>query len=150
MNAHSREAADLIGALTANIYNLLVVALLAARLAQRPQLEYWMGLIGICTALPLVYLLVVARSADRPTIYFLWIGLMLLFHLVELMLDYILEFEFRSIRWMAILYVMLFFGATGGMIGLAAQAGRWWASVTVVTWFAMAVLAFVQRAITGL
>jgi hypothetical protein len=45
---------------------------------------------------------------------------------------------------------MFFFGATGGMIGVAAQAGRLWTSVTGVIFLTMAALAFIQRAMTGL
>jgi len=44
----------------------------------------------------------------------------------------------------------LFFGATGGMIGLAAQGGKWWALVTAVTFLVMTIMAFIQRAKTGL
>jgi len=45
---------------------------------------------------------------------------------------------------------MFFFGATGGMIGAAAQAGKPWAIVTVLTFLVMATLAFIQRSMTGL
>ena len=75
---------------------------------------------------------------------------MILFALVELIIDHILELDFRSTQWAVILYVMFFFGATGGMIGLAAQAGRRWVTVTSLIFLVMAALAFIQRAITGL
>ena len=150
MNAQGGEAANLIGAITAVAYNVMIIALLAARLAQRPRLKYWLGAVAICSVIPLTFLLVVGRSANRPPIYFGWIGLMLFFQIVELMLDYILEFEFRSVRWMAITYVMLFFGATGGMIGVAAQAGKGWVIAAALTWLVMAALSFIQHAITGL
>jgi len=45
---------------------------------------------------------------------------------------------------------MLFFGGTGGMLGVAGKAGRTWLYSAVVFFLAMAVLAFVQRAKTGL
>jgi hypothetical protein len=144
------RTADLVGAITANIYNILIIALFVARLAGRPQLAHGLGLVSIGVVVPLVYLLVAARSTPRPTIYFVWIGLMLLFQIVELLVDYIYKIEFRHDLRMVIPYVMLFFGATGGMIGLAAQAGRFWAGVTSATFLVMAVMAFVQRAKTGL
>jgi hypothetical protein len=74
---------------------------------------------------------------------------MIAFQLVELLLDYILDIDFRSIRWMTIVYVTLFFGATGGMIGVASHAGRGWTAVTGTTFLVMAGLAFYQRAKTG-
>jgi hypothetical protein len=48
---------------------------------------------------------------------------------VEALLDYILKVDFRSVSWMVISYVMLFFAGTGDLMG---------------------VLAFVQRAVTGM
>ncbi|MFH1141354.1 MAG: hypothetical protein V1724_06800 [Chloroflexota bacterium] len=75
---------------------------------------------------------------------------MILFLFVELLLDYVLKLDFRSIRWATILYVMFFFGATGGMIGLASQAGRPWAIAASVAFLIMAAMAFIQRAKTGL
>jgi hypothetical protein len=45
---------------------------------------------------------------------------------------------------------MFFFAATGGMIGVASQAGKSWAITTVIVFFVVAILAFIQRGITGL
>jgi hypothetical protein len=47
-------------------------------------------------------------------------------------------------------YVMLFFGATGGMIGVASLAGKKWTMVTALSFLIMFVLAFIQRQITGM
>ncbi len=145
-----KYANNLIGAIVANINNLLIIALLLARLAKRPQLEYWLGLLFICSIIPLGYLLFSGFLQKRPFIYFLWLGLMIFHLILELFLDYILKIDFRNTRWMVITYVTIFFGATGGMIGLASLAGRGWMLITVITFLIMAVLAFVQRAITGL
>ncbi len=70
--------------------------------------------------------------------------------ILELLLDYILKIDFRQVRWMVISYVVLFFAGAGGMIGVAALAGRGWAILAVILFLVMAVLAFVQRAATGM
>jgi hypothetical protein len=75
---------------------------------------------------------------------------MVVFQLVELFSDYVLDIDFRSVRWMTIVYVMLFFGATGGMMGVASHAGKGWTAVTATTFLLMAGLAFYQRTKTGL
>jgi predicted RND superfamily exporter protein len=75
---------------------------------------------------------------------------MILFSLFELIVDDILKVDFRSVQWAVVPYVMFFFAATGGMIGVAAQAGKQWSIVTSVIFLIMAALAFVQRGITGL
>ena len=75
---------------------------------------------------------------------------MIAFIIVEFLVDWFPKIEFRNNLLIVIPYVMLFFGATGGMIGVASLAGKKWAVVTVTSFLIMAVLAFVQRQVTGM
>ncbi|BCT76258.1 hypothetical protein SCMU_21000 [Sinomonas cyclohexanicum] len=50
---------------------------------------------------------------------------------------------------MVVSYVVLFFAGTGGMLGIAANAGVGWMIVAAPLFLAMAALAFVQRAVTA-
>ena len=150
MEVNLTPFALLLGAIIAVADNLLIITLLIARLANKPRLEHWLGIVLLTTALPLVYLIVDSLSSSPPLIYLVWLGLMILYLLIELMLDYVLKYPFRQVRWMAITYVMLLFGATGGMIGVASLAGRVWMLSAVVTFLGMATIAFYQRHKTGL
>jgi hypothetical protein len=47
-------------------------------------------------------------------------------------------------------YVVLFFAGTGGMLGVARYAGRGWSISAIILFLIMAVLTFVQRAVTGM
>ena len=62
----------------------------------------------------------------------------------------ILIIDFRSIKWMTILYVMFFFAGTGSLIGIASRAGKRWGAVAIALFLAMTFLAFWQRAKTGM
>jgi hypothetical protein len=104
----------------------------------------------VLLVLPLGYLLVSASYLDRPRICFLRIGSMILFLLAELLLDYVWEVPFRTVRWQTIPYVVLFFGSTGGMIGVAGLAGRGWSVAAIISFLIMGALAFFQRHVTGL
>ena len=75
---------------------------------------------------------------------------MLAWLVVEALLDYVLKVEFRNVRWMVISYVVLFFAGTGGMVGVAANAGRRWSILAIILFLIMTVLAFVQRTVTGM
>ena len=75
---------------------------------------------------------------------------MITFILVELLLDYVLKIDFRHTQGMVIFYVTLFFASTGGMIGIASLAGKFWTILSVILFLIMAGLAFYQRAKTGL
>ena len=146
----SKERCDLLGAVVAVSAFLLADAVFIARLATHPEAERLFGVFLLLLLLPLAYLQVSAFYLPRPRIYFLWIGLIIVYLLVELLLDYVVQVPFREVRWQAILYVMLFFGSFGGMIGVASLAGRAWAITAIVGFLSTTVLAFVQHRVTGL
>jgi hypothetical protein len=141
---------NLLGAVLALSVFWMTIGIFLARLSGKPRLEYGLGLLLILLILPLAYLLVSAFSLGRPRIYFLWIALMILFLLAELLLDYVWNVPFRTVGWQTILYVVLFFGSTGGMIGVASLAGRGWSVAAILSFLIMGVLAFFQRHVTGM
>jgi hypothetical protein len=142
--------ASLVGAITANVYMLLIIAVFVSRILGWLEIGRWIGIASSLVLIPLIYLFVIGLKTDRPKIYFVWLVLMILFLFFELIVDDILQVDFRSVNWVVIPYVMFFFAATGGMIGVASQAGKSWAITTVIVFFIMAILAFIQRGITGL
>jgi hypothetical protein len=123
----------------------------ALRLLGKADLGKTLGLVQTLIAIPLVgYLLYTAWQLDRPKLYYIQISLFLAFLIVELLIDFILRIDFRQVRWMVITYVTFFFAAAGGMIGVAGYAGIGWTIAAVILFLIMAVLAFVQRAVTGM
>ena len=144
------EKTNLLGAIVAIAYYVLVILIFAARLAGRPRLEHGLGYALFLLAVPLAYLLAKAPPLQRPALYYVQVVLLLAYLAAEALLDYIFKIDFRQVRWMTIAYVTLFFAASGGMLGVAALAGRTWSVAAVILFLAMAVLAFVQRAVTGM
>lgn len=144
------EQMNLLGALVAVTFYISAILVFIFRLLSKPQFGHWIGYVEFLLAIPLIYLLVIAPQLERPALYYLQVGLMLAWLLVEALLDYILKLDFRKVRWMVISYIVLFFAGTGGMLGVAANAGRGWTIVAGILFLSMAVLAFVQRAVTGM
>jgi hypothetical protein len=99
---------------------------------------------------PLVYLLVNAPGSDRPILYYIQIGLMLIWLITLFLVDYVIKYDFRQTLWMVISYVVLAFAGLGGMIGIASLAGRSWTISSVILFIIVAILGFVQRAVTGI
>ena len=141
---------NLYGAILANVINISTISIFIARLLGKPEIGHWIGIIILFSIIPLFYLLYTAKSINRTKIYYIWIVLMIAFIIVEFLLDWFPKIDFRTNLQIIIPYVMLFFGATGGMIGVASLAGKRWAIVTVATFLIMAALAFVQRQVTGM
>jgi hypothetical protein len=144
------ERVNLAGALVALAMYALCIVVFVSRLAGRAQLGHAAGWLQFVLAVPLVVLLVLAPRLGRPWLYYLQVGLMLAFLAVEFVLDYALKVDFRGTRAAVIPYVMIFFAGTGGMLGVAALAGRGWTIGGGILFLAMAVLAFVQRGVTGM
>jgi hypothetical protein len=141
--------ANLIGALTANVYMLLIISVFIARLLRLSEAGRLIGLASSLVIIPLIYLFISGIKTEKTLIYFIWLALMFLFALFELIADDILQIDLRSSLRVVIPYVMFFFAATGGMIGVASQAGKPWPLVTSIIFLIMATLAFIQRKVTG-
>jgi hypothetical protein len=140
---------DLLGALVAHVIFISSIITFAARIVIGTRPGHWIGIPILLMIFPLLYLLVRAPEFNRPMLYYIQVGLMVIWLIVLFVVDYLLHFDFRQTRWMVISYVVLYFAGAGGMIGVASQAGRGWTISAVILFLIAAVLAFVQRAVTG-
>ena len=141
---------NLFGAYLA-IFILLTSSLIFVfRLLNLQKAEYWTGIAFMLSAIPIFYLVYASADFERPALYYIQLGLMIGFIIIELLLDYILKVDFRHTKWMAISYVMFFFASTGGMIGIASQAGKFWTIFSIILYLNVVTLAFIQHAKTGL
>jgi hypothetical protein len=143
------EKMNLLGAIVALIIYISSILTFISRLLFRIQPGHWIGYPLLLMAFPLGYLLLKAPQLQRPMLYYIQIGLMLVWILVVFLLDHALKIEFRQTQWMVISFVVLYFAGAGGMLGVAASAGRGWTISAVILFLVAAVLAFVQRAVTG-
>jgi len=144
------EKMNLMGAIVTAAFYVSAILIFIFRLLGKPQYGHWIGYFEFLLAIPMIYLLLKAQQLERPALYYIQICCMLAWLVVEALLDYILKVDFRNVRWMVISYVVLFFAGTGGMLGVAANAGRGWSISAIILFLIMAILAFVQRAVTGM
>lgn len=144
------ERLDLVGAVTALLVYVSSIAVFSARIVFDLPPGHLIGVPFLLTALPLGYLILKARSAGRPVLYYIQVGLMLASVIAVLLLDYVFAVDWRDSQWIVVPFVTLYFGGLGGMIGIASRSGRRWTVAAVLLFFATATLAFAQRAITGL
>ncbi len=143
------EKTNQLGAVVAHVIYLSSIATFLARLLFGARPGHWIGYPLLLMAFPLGYLLLVAPRLERLPLYYLQVGLMLAWILVLFVVDYALKIDFRQTQWMVISFVVFYFAGIGGMIGVAAAAGREWTISAVILFFITAVLAFVQRSVTG-
>ncbi len=140
---------NLLGAVVAVAFYISAILVFIFRLLGKPQYGHWIGYFEFLLAIPMLFLLFKAPQLERPALYYIQIGCLLAWLIVEAFLDYILKIDFRHVRWIVISYVVLFFAGAGGMLGVAANAGREWSISAILLFLIMAVLTFLQRAVTG-
>ena len=145
-----REKTDYLGAIVSHVVFTSSIITFSSRILFDLRPGHWVGIPLLLMAFPLGYLLSRATEFERPPLYYVQIGVMLLFLILLLLTDYVLKYDFRQTQWLVISYVVLYFAGMGGMIGVAALAGRRWMRSAVILFLIAAVLAFVQRAVTGI
>ncbi len=144
------EKMNLLGAWVAIAFYASAILVFVFRLLGKPQVGHGIGYFEFLLGIPLLYLLWRGPELQRPALYYIQIGCMLVWLMVEGFLDYVLKIDFRNTGWMVISYAALFFAGAGGLLGVAAPAGRTWYIASIILFLIMAVLTFVQRSVTGL
>jgi hypothetical protein len=142
--------ANRLGGVISLLVLVLCILIFLFRLGGQTGVEHWLGVAFLATAIPFAYLLFTAGSLHRSRLFYIQVGAILAFILLELLLDYIFKIEFRSLKWMTVLYVMFFFAGTGGLIGIASLAGKRWSIAAIILFLLMTLLAFWQRGETGM
>jgi hypothetical protein len=141
---------DFLGAIVAHVVFISSIITFASRMIFKLQPGHWVGIPILLMAFPLGFLLLKAPEFNRPLLYYVQIGTMLAWLIVLLLVDYVLKYDFRQTQWMVISFVVLAYAGMGGMIGIAALAGKGWTVSAIILFLIAAVLGFVQRAVTGI
>lgn len=144
------QKTNILGAIVTILFYLSAIFIFISRLAGKQHIGYWIGIFEFSLAIPMIFLLIKAPALSRPALYYIQISLMLCWLVMELCLDYLFKIDFRQIRWLLIMYVTFFFASAGGMIGIAAHAGKGCAITSIILFLIMAMLAFIQRILTGI
>jgi hypothetical protein len=124
---------DILILAVANLFNLIMVGIFYARTqgAQHPQIFalVWAGFILLLAVAGISNLL-----AGREWWSYVLPLIMIIFLALELVLDYILQLDFRNTALLTP-YLILYYLAILGMIGYAFQVGRKWGFITLATYF---------------
>jgi hypothetical protein len=144
------ERLDLIGALVAYVIFLSSIFVFGLRLAGQKQVGDLAGVPILVMAVPLVYLLFTGPAAGRGWLYYVQVSLMISWIAILFFVDYYPGYDFRDNLALVIGFVVFYFAALGGMIGVASLAGRGWLLGAVILFFITLVLAFWSRWATGI
>ena len=138
------EKIDLIVVYMANLINVIMAILFIARISGLPQVEYVLGIVVMIMGFALGYIAFFNRKNKRDKWDVYLLIPIFLFFVVELILDYILSFDFRSTA-IAGPYVLLYFVGLWGLIGYSFRFGKKWGFVTLTTYFLNMILSILAH-----
>ena len=118
----------------ANAINIGMIAIFLLRTRHERVWEWRIGLLQIALAAPLLVIVGYNIASTRPWWTVVLPGLLAVFLLVELLLDYILQVGFRETRLLGP-YLLLYYAALMGMIGYAFLTSVPFGFVTLATYF---------------
>ncbi len=125
---------DLLIIVIANLTNLLLAAMFLFRARGRSKTGSAFGWGAVVLGVPLLAAAVLNALEGRPWWTYTLPGLLVIYDLVEFILDYLLKFDFRHSRWLGP-YLGLYYLALMGMIGFAFAVGKSYGFVTLITYF---------------
>jgi hypothetical protein len=134
---------DLIFVITAVAFNLLISGVYIAQKQERGRLVRILGAIMISLAFPLVIVFIDYFIEGRAVWIMVYMGFIFAYMFVELLLDFILKMEFRTKPLIHVPYIVLFYIACFGFIGISFSIDAVWGYVVSVSfWILLACLIY--------
>jgi hypothetical protein len=134
---------DLIFMLSAIAFNLLIAAIFIAQKYGKENLVRIFGILWLWLLVPLTVVFVSYWRAGRERWILISFGLVFLYMLVELLLDYVFKVDFRSKAITHVPYILLEYAALFSLIGIALEIDRAWGTVIAICfWILMGSLVF--------
>ncbi len=126
---------DLSIVVIANLINILMAFLFAARISGLPQIQYALGIVAMLMGFTLGYAAFLNKKNRRGKWFTVLLLPVFLFFIVDLFLDYILVLDFRSTLF-AVPFVLLYYVGMWGLIGYSFMFSKKWGYITLATYFA--------------
>ena len=135
---------DLIVVYLANLINVIMSFLFVARISALSQLQSVLGIVVMIMGFCLGYIAFTNRRNKREKWETYLLVPIFLFFIVELVLDYILDLDFRSTALVGP-YVLFYYVGLWGLIGYAFRFDKKWGFLTLVTYFLNMSLSVLQH-----
>jgi len=126
--------ADLVVVCLANLINVIMAILFTVRIFGMPQVEYTLGIVVIIMGFSIGYIAFLNKKNKRDKWEVYLLIPIFLFFIVDLFLDYLFPFDFRSTA-IAGPYVLLYYIGLWGLIGYSFRFTKKWGFVTLATYF---------------
>jgi len=135
--------ANVIFVLSAVAFNLLIAAIFIAQKLGRESLVRTFGILWLWLIIPLALVFVAYWQDGREARILFYFGLVFLYMLVELLLDYVFKIDFRSKPVTHVPYIILEYVALFSLTAIAFDIGQTWGTIVAICfWILMGGLFF--------
>ena len=143
-NIALNKRVDLTVVYIANLINIIMALLFVVRIYNLSQVEDILGIAVIIMGFGLGYIAFVNwRNKREKWEYYLLIPIFL-FSIVELLLDYILNIDFRNTT-LVVPYILFYYVVLWGLIGYSFRFEKKWGFLTLATYFLNMTLSVLQH-----
>ena len=134
---------DLMFVISAAAFNLLIAAIFIAQKLGREKLVKTFGILWLWLIIPLALVFVSYWQEGRETRILVSFGLVFIYMLVELLLDYVFKVDFRSKAVTHVPYIILEYIALFSLIAIAFEIDRTWGTIIAICfWILMGSLIY--------
>jgi hypothetical protein len=125
---------DLLIFFIAILTNILLAVMFLFRAIGNPKIGNRFGWGAVVLGIPLLTAAVINALGGRPWWAFILPGLLVLYDVVEYLVDHVFRFDFRHSRWLGP-YLGLYYLALMGMIGYSFAIGKSFGFITLAFYF---------------
>jgi hypothetical protein len=125
---------DLVVVVIANLMNIIFSLIFLNRVFGCAEWEHGLGYGTLIMIFPLTFIALANLASGRGWAFWILPLVMAAFLVVEFVLDYWLQFNFRQTAWLGP-YLLLYYLALFAMIGYAFLAGKPYGYITLITYF---------------
>ena len=133
----SMDVFDLVFVLCAVAFNLLIIGIFIATKKDRPEWRKVFGAAFVSLGIPFTIVFIHYLVEGRDLLTMVRFGFVLLYIAVELLLDYILKFDFRQKLITHVPYIILVYIALFSLIGIAFSIDRTWGWMVAISFWAV-------------
>ncbi len=126
---------DLVFLLSAVLFNLLIMGIFIAQKQNKETLVRQLGTIWLLLFFPLAIVYVRYWMLAKPVWLMIYFSFILLYILVEWLLDYVFKYDFRAKKITHIPYIILEYIALFGLVGIAFEIDKIWGFVVTVSFW---------------
>jgi hypothetical protein len=126
---------DWVFVLCALAFNLLIAGIFVVQKHGRQDLTRALGIAWLGLGLPLLVVFVRYLIAGRELWVTVYFALILIYMLVELLLDYVFKMDFRSRKIIHIPYIILEYVALFGLMGISFAINRTWGWIVSISFW---------------